>query len=226
MLKTIIDYAEIWAIFIPLIVLARHRKQPDYVKPIIWYLWLALLLNIACDLISFLAIRFRNPEEHKWWYSNTVIYNIHSIVRFALFSAFFLRLREFGRKWIWYASVVFIVATIVIELFSDDSIFNTKLINSSLFLTESFILLLLCMAYYLKAIRSSEVKLGKQKSFWIVTGIAIYCVVNFFVFLFYKPFVLELSPLAHGVWRLHNVAFVIWSIFTAIALYVSVRDFD
>ena len=55
--------------------------------------------------------------------------------------------------------------------------------------------------------------------FWVVTGLSIYVVINFFVFLFYVPLLTENPDLADRMWSIHNLAYITMCIFIAKAFY-------
>ena len=80
------------------------------------------------------------------------------------------------------------------------------------------------MQYYLAELRGDDDKILSGADFWIVTGLGIYVVVNFFVFLFYVPMLNIDEQLATNIWNVHNVAFVIFCIFISKAFYGSVRN--
>ena len=85
LLLSALDWSEVWALLIPLLVLLFHPKQPNHLKPVIIYLWLALLLNSIIDLLWVFKIYL--PD---WLRSNNPVYNIHSVARFICFSFFFI----------------------------------------------------------------------------------------------------------------------------------------
>src|SRR5436190_16697239 len=87
----IFDWLEVWALFIPLIVFFKHRKQPSYVTSIIFYLFLALFLNSFIDIIWKFHKKYHFPE---WLTGNNYLYNINSIIRLLCFSVFFIKLNQ------------------------------------------------------------------------------------------------------------------------------------
>ena len=107
-LQFILDWSEIWALLIPLIVLLFQRKQPVSLKPVIIYLWLALLINVVIDVI----MAFKNYFP-GWLQSNNPFYNVHSVIRFICFSIFFIQLPQASffnlKKLLPILSVVFII---------------------------------------------------------------------------------------------------------------------
>ena len=73
-------WSEVWALLIPLAIVFIYKAESP-IKPIIIYIFLALLLNTASDLISY----FTN-ELPGWLQNNQILYNFHSIARTLLFS--------------------------------------------------------------------------------------------------------------------------------------------
>ena len=211
----ILDWSEVWAIFIPLLVLLIKREQPQFLKPLIIYLWLALVLNLVGDTIG----DFKIYLPH-WLHSNNVLYNIHSLVRFFCFSYFFLLLGKNFRgnidKLINFGALIFILYNFIfVEKFN-----NFDHLSGNLLATEAYVLLVYCMQYYLFQLRADTAEFKRKKDFWIVTGLSIYVVVNFFVFLFYVPMLTENPKLADQMWNVHNLAYITLCIFIAKAFYV------
>ena len=213
-LSSILDWSEVWAPMIPLLVLLFHRRQPDCLKPVIVYLWLALLLNITIDLIWILK-----KYLPYWLQSNNPVYNIQSVVRLACFSVFFIRLPQSQfvgfRRILAGISVVFII--INFSLF--ENFFNPKHLDGNLLSAEAYILLAYCMQYYLAELRDDSKDFTNEPNFWVVTGLSIYVVVNFFVFLFYIPMYNKDGNLADKIWDVHNVAFILFCILLTKAFY-------
>ncbi|MBB5638194.1 hypothetical protein HDE68_004120 [Pedobacter cryoconitis] len=87
-LQTILDWSEIWALFIPAAALL-YIKQPVIFKPVVLYIWLALVINKLIDVIwKFKTIL---PASLN---SNNSLYNLHSVFTFFLFSSFFIYLKQ------------------------------------------------------------------------------------------------------------------------------------
>lgn len=218
-LQLILDWSEVWALLIPLIVLLFKRKQPHFLKPVIIYLWLALLINLMIDVIMVYKKYF--PD---WLQSNNPYYNIHSVARFACFSIFFIQLPQTSfttlKKLLAILSVVFIL----INFSFFDNFFNPEHLSGNLLATEAYLLLVYCMQYYLSELRDDNNALASGPDFWIVTGLSIYVVINFFVFLFYVPMIDTAPSLADNIWNVHNIAFIIFCIFITKALYGPFRN--
>ena len=218
-LSSVLDWSEVWALLIPLGVWMLRRRQPATVKPVIVYLWLALLINLVIDIIMAINIAKGSSEL-----SNNPYYNLHSLARFACFSIYFIQLPQPSftalKKYIAVFSILFVVGNFLLV----DNFFDHDHFSGNLFVTEAYLLLIYCMQYYLGELKRDDDDLFNGPDFWIVTGLGIYVVVNFFVFLFYLPMLRINLPLATNIWNVHNIAFIILCIFIAKALYGPFRN--
>src|SRR6266542_1004544 len=216
-LQLIFDWSEAWALLIPLLALTHSGKQPPFLKPVIVYLWLALLLNVTGDVIADFKKYFSS-----WPQSNTPLYNIHSIIRFTCFCYFFMLLKQPYflqlKKILPLISLLFIL----INFGFFENFFNVDSLSGNLLSAEAYLLLIYCMLYYLAQLRDETDVIPRGPDFWVVTGLSIYVVINFFVFLFYVPMIQENSELADNMWSVHNVAYIILCIFIAKAFYAPV----
>lgn len=214
LLQALLDWSEVWALLIPLTVLLLRHQQPAFLKPVIIYVWFAFIINLVIDVIMVYKVYFPN-----WLQSNNPYYNIHSVARFTCFSIFFIQLQPASfvilKKLLAFLSVVFIL----INFSFFDNFFNPQHFSGNLLATEAYLLLVYCMQYYLSELRDDNNTFAGGPDFWIVTGLSIYVVINFFVFLFYIP-MLNVNPLlADRIWNVHNIAFIIFCIFITKALY-------
>lgn len=219
--QAILDWSEIWALLIPLIVLRTRQNQPLYLKPVIVYLWLALIINSVIDILA--QYNLGKSEEDQ--VGNNVYYNIHSIVRFACFSYFFISLGQpYFSKLKKMLPVISLLFIIIIFGFVD-KFFNKDALSGNLLSTEAYMLLIYCLLYYLSELRDEIEIFRSEKPFWVVTGLSIYVVINFFVFLFYNP-LLNIGKInfAIQIWNVHNIAYIIFTIFITKAFYVSNPD--
>jgi F0F1-type ATP synthase membrane subunit a len=158
-----------------------------------------------------------------WMQSNTVLYNLHSMIRFACFSLFFIGLQQRGPtklyKWLPLLSLLIFVLNFSLI----DDFFNPDSLSGNLLAGEAYILLIYCMVYYLFKLRDDELMITQEPDFWVVTGLAIYVVVNFFVFLFYGPMLNQNVQLAEDIWDVHNYAYITLCLFIAKAIYDAPR---
>lgn len=215
----ILDWSEVWAILIPLAVLFFRPAQAKSLRPVIIYLYLALIINIGIDVISELNA-INSPE---FILSNNPLYNLHSIVRFTCFSIYFIKLPS-GYFPILKKAIPFVMVVFLVFNFGFfENIFEKMHLSGNLLAAEAFLLLLYCMQFYLSSLKETNTSVTASPHFWVVTGLSIYLVINFFVFLFYV-LMLDIDPdLAEKIWNLHNIAFIIFCIFTAKAFYGSAR---
>ncbi|HSZ34252.1 MAG TPA: hypothetical protein VK772_13135 [Puia sp.] len=215
-LTKILDWSEVWALFIPLLALMLKREQPRFLKPVIVYLWIALVLNFIGDTIG----DFKVYLPH-WLHSNNVLYNFHSLIRFFCFSYFFLLLGKNFKspvnKLINFAALGFIIYNFIFL----ENFINFHHLSGNLLATEAYVLLIYCIQYYLFQLKTDTIDFKRKKDFWVVTGLSIYVVVNFFVFLFYVPMLTENPNLSEQMWSVHNLAYITLCIFIAKAFYVS-----
>ena len=216
----ILDWSEVWALLIPLVVLHFYPEQPACFRPVIVYVWLALLLNLSCDIIAAFKTTYHFPA---WLQSNNPLYNIHSVIRMVCFSYFFIALKNPFYKTIKKAIPVFSLFFIGVDLLFIENLFSAERLSGNLLSIEAYFLLVFCLLYYLAQLRSDEDRVISGPDFWIVTGLCIYVVINFFVFLFYNPMLDENIPLAIKIWNVHNIAYIIFCLFIAKAFYAPAR---
>jgi hypothetical protein len=214
-----LDWSEVWALIIPLSVLLFKRQQyPSSLKPVIVYLWLGFLINLVIDVIMGINVYFR-----KDLFSNNPFYNIHSVIRFACFSIYFIRLQPNSFPKTKRALTIFSLLFLVINFLFFEKFFNYDSFSGNLLATEAYLLLVYCMLYYLTELKNDKDNLFDSPHFWIVTGLCIYVVVNFFVFLFYLPMLYVDQDLAINIWNVHNIAFIIFCVFITKAIYGTFR---
>jgi hypothetical protein len=214
-LSKIYYYSEVWMLLIPIALFYIKKEQPAYMKPIKIYVWVALFLSSLCYSVDIFFEAL--PKNLR---SNTIIYNLHSLGRFLLFSWFFIQVKPqyFKRINIFIIGLFLTIFLIYFSFF--DNFFNKNYISGDMMSGESFFLLCLSMVYYLTILRSENPRFTNRKDFWVVTGLAIFCAINFFIFLFYMPLLTESIKVAINIWEIYIVAFNIFIIFLSIAIYV------
>lgn len=215
-----LDWSEVWALLIPLFVSLIHPKQSVFFKPVIAYLWLALILNFAGDIIADFKIPYHFPG---WLQSNNPLYNIHSVIRFSCFSYFFVALNQPSFKTIKKILPIISLLVLIIDFSFFENFFNKDHLSGNLLSAEAYLLLIYCMLYYLDEVNNETEIITRYGSFWIVTALTIYVVINFFVFLFYVPMLNQNFALANNIWNIHNVAYIIFCLFLAKAFYATDR---
>jgi hypothetical protein len=113
---------------------------------------------------------------------------------------------------------------VIINFTFFENFFNPLHLSGNLLAAEGYLLLIYCMLYYLSRLKDEIEVLTSGKDFWVVTGLSIYVVINFFVFLFYVPMLKENPQLAINMWSVHNVAYIILCIFISKAFYATAAN--
>lgn len=211
----IIDWSEVWALFIPLFILL-YKKQPSHLKLVVFYIWMALAINLSIDFIW----KFRNilPVAFK---SNNFLYNIHSIVRFYLFSAFFICLDQPFIVALKRAIPVCFTLFLIVNFIFFENFFDYWKLSSRLLSTEAILLLFYVIQYYLFEIKKNVTIKITNSSFWIITGLGIFVALNFFIFLLYNELTIHFQNFAINLWSLHNISYIIFNLFIAKGFYES-----
>jgi hypothetical protein len=213
-----LDWSEVWALFLPLSVWFFSRRQPAAMKPVLVYLVLALLINIGIDVILMV-----NISSSGILLSNNPLYNVHAVVRYFCFSFYFIAMPHSTYKKTKIILFVIFLLFSIINFTVYDQFFNYNAFSGNLHTIEAYLLLIYCMIYYLEALKDDEKNLFLETDFWVVTGLSIYVVVNFFVFLFYQPMIDVDVKLAINIWNVHNIAFIIFCLLITKAIYASSR---
>lgn len=216
-LHQILDWSEVWAPLIPLVVLSFRGGQPKYTVPVIYYLWFALVIDAFIDV----GWKFSRCVP-GWMYPNNYLYNIHSVGRFICFSTFFYQLGYPFRTRLDKTVMAMAVLFILINFLFFEPFYNPTLFSSRLFAIESGLLLFYCLRYYLMQAQAGKAD-ERGADFWVITGLSIYVVFNFFYFLFYTTLASkkQYETFVVNMWNFHNVTFVILCIFIARAFYVA-----
>jgi hypothetical protein len=218
----ILDWSELWAPLLSLIILLFYPRQPKFLKPIIVYLIGAVIFSLFGDIIA--EAKREHYDLPHWLQTNLYLYNLHSIVRFICFAAFFnaiLKPYSNIRKWLAILAGVFLLANFI---FFED-FFNFWTFSSRLLSVEAGLLLLFCLQYYIIKLNEEETTTKRTPDFWVVTGLCIYVVVNFFIFLFYTT--LAAGPYKRfllSIWNVHNISYIVLCILLAKAFYDPARS--
>lgn len=216
--RSILDWSEVWALVIPLAVLLWKGKQPGVNKPVVYYVYFALFINLCIDLIW--KLRTVIPEPYN---GNNYLYNVHSIVRFLLFSMYFIRLRQPFLVRIKKLLVPVFILFLVINFGFFERFFNYWMFSSRLLSVEAVFLLFYTLQYYLFMLQVDDGISTGRSDFWIATGLGAYVAINFFIFLLYNKLTKELVNFAVIIWNVHNISYVILNIFLAKSFYEAKR---
>lgn len=182
------------------------------------YVCIAFVLNFAQDYIWVFGITFAFSSTPG---DNIILYNTHSIIRLLLFSWFFIQLKQpilSGLKKI--VPFIFVILTLVNFIFFEKyTDFSSRTLSS-----ESGFLLFYCLLYYLNILSlDHHIVYKTSPEFWIVTGLSIYVVINFPIFLFYKNLSAKYENFATHIWDVHNITYIIFCILIAKGFNVSKR---
>lgn len=212
----ILDFSEVWALLIPLLVLLWKKNKSLYLKPICIFIITVLLINVGIVIISEFKGKLKIPEGSFFW-SNNFLYNLSSIVRLLLFAWFFNLLHQRFmhriKKIIPYGFLLFVLINFI---FFEDFFFQNSF-SSRLLSTEAALLLFYCLQYFIYIIIDEKnINLKNRPGIWIVTGLTIYVAVNFFIFLFYLYLSDVKRNFAVNIWDIHNIAFILFCILIAI----------
>ena len=242
-LQGILDWSEVWAPLIPLVCVSFMNRQPDYFKPVIAYLWFALLIGAFADAGWKFQVSVKEVTDvycnncyssddlngkflqatPGWMYPNTYLYNVHTIGRFICFSIFFYLLNKSFRTRLNKMILSAVLLFIIINFATAEEFYNPSSFSSRLFAVECGILLFFCLRWYLSQLHGKVDVAKKAGEFWVITGLSVYVVFNFFFFLFYTTLMTqeEYWDFVAGMWHFHNITFIILCIFIARGFYAA-----
>lgn len=214
-LQVILDWSEVWALLIPAAVLL-YKKQPAIHQPVVFYIWIALGINIIIDFIwKFKNLLPVNLSSNNW------LYNLHSVVTFFLFSSFFIGLKKpviVKMKKI--PQIAFIVFLLVNFMFYEN-FFDYWRLSSRLLSVEAILLLFYSLGYFLIKVHENVNVNIFTSDFWIATGLGLYVAVNFFIFLLYNELTIHMINFAINLWNVHNISYIVFNLFIAKGFYES-----
>lgn len=225
-LQIIIDWAEVWALLIPLLVYYLYKPKVAWTKPLKLYLMIAFLINLTGNLIWYrlkLGIGDWIYSNFSYFYNsdgafdNTILYNLHSVIRFLFFVAFFNYLNKVFKK------LNLVIPAMFLLMFFTTFVFYKDIREFSSFLlgTEAALLLVYCLTYYLLLLKDEESSIKKSPHFWTVTGLSIYVVINFPIFLFYNVLAKQAENFAVNIWDIHNISYLTLCLFITKSFYAA-----
>ena len=228
-LKEILDWSEVWAPLIPLTVYLLLRPKNNWIKPILFYLVIAVLFSTIVDLTwksKRLSIEEWCQRTFSWLYIgekkdlyNTIFYNLLSFSRFIFLTWFFAIINKIHLRLYKALLFSFVVLVLVNFIFFEDIILD---FSSRTFTVEALILLLFSLLYIYKVNLDDEIASPLSlPEFWVVTGITIYTTVNFLIFLFFDYLITAFEEYAIDIWNVHNVTNIILCLFISIGFIKS-----
>jgi hypothetical protein len=222
-------WSEVWALLIPLTIFFLKRNSiTGILKPVVYYLFIAFVLNFIADFIW----RFQSPTRldlPEWLQNNIPVYHIHAIARLILFAWFFNLLKEPFlvkiKKYIPYVFLLFVLLNYTVIKSPRSFLIEY---SSELHAAEAAILLFYCLQHYVYLAQAEQIFYPNRRSVaWIVAGLTIYVGVNFFIFLFYSVLMSvseQFQQFAEDIWEVHNVSYVLLCCFIAKGLYESTKS--
>ncbi len=212
LINTIINWSEVWSLLMPLIIILLYKPTGHGVKSLILYVVLAFVLNtIATIMVEYY---FSMPD---WLKNNNILYNIHSFIRVVLFSWYIMTIRQYR-----FPPVlrILLVAYLVFVIINFTFLHSPFFISSHLFAAESIVLLVFCLSFFFRSMQDdSNVNWLKHPSFLVCTGISLYEVTSFFIFLFFYPLFEKNPEFGDLTMSIHNVMYIILCIMLAYTLY-------
>ncbi len=214
--RSIFDWSEVWALFLPLAILFKYKPKKDWVKPVIIYLFIALVLNIVIDFMWYVNKNnwFDSRPGDRW--NNNILYNLQSVNRLFLFSWFFSTLGDHFKKITRLLPAIFLISSLIYFSF-----FNSFLVISSyLMAMEAGFLLIYCLWFTYTLIKEDQLhSIISHNCYWVIGGLTIYTSVSFFIFLFYNYLMNHYKEYSVSLWDIHNVLFMILCVSISIAFY-------
>jgi len=208
MLIAFLNWSEAWACLIPLYVFIVKRPGDKYFGIIAAYFLTALCINILAD-VSWIFNACMPPN----FKNNNFLYNISSMLRTLVFLFFFRNVIYYQFKnYFSFFAVAYIVFSLLFFIINEE---NFIFLNSFLHATEGFILLVLCIAYFIASIKSEDVSISYSPCFFIICGLALYEAVSFFVFLFYEYNMSHNRKFDSAIWYVHDCIFIVFCILIA-----------
>lgn len=227
-LKELLDWSEVWATLIPLTVYLIWKPKANWLKPILLYLVMALILNLVIDFTwkaSSLGLSDWRKKIFWWLYVeekgkkflyNLIFYNVNSCIRLLCFSWFFYLVNPAYRKIYMFITALFL-SGIVMNFIFFENIFLS--FSSRLHTIEAAILLFYCLLYYYAVNMDEEIPSPLAlPPFWTVMGMTLYTSVNFLIFLFFKYLTDSEKNYAIEVWNVHNLVYIVLMISLAVAI--------
>ena len=211
LLNAILKWSEVWALLIPLTILITLRHRMKGMRIIIFYVFIALFLNMSATLIS--QFHKQLPADFR---NNNLFYNLHSIFRVLLFGWFILNLKLFQSFWLPKIVLpVYFIFLLINFIFFE----NLMELSTPLFTAESIVLLVLSLFFFIKSMQDeSEINWLKHPSFLVCTGIILYEALSFFIFLFFYPLFDKNPEFGLLTMKIFSFSYIILCILLALAL--------
>jgi hypothetical protein len=216
-IQIIRNWSEVWALLIPLIVIVIYKPKAPDIRPLVLYVITAFILNFTATFI--VEYYYYLPTGLQ---NNNLLYNLHSIARVVFFSWYILKITPPKLLFIYKAILsVYVIFILVDFLFFESPIF----ISPSLYSAGSFVLLFLCLTFFLRSMQDeSGTNWISQPSFLVCTGISLYEAITFFIFLFIYPVAEKNPDFGRLSFKIYQAIFIVFCVLLALALYRSKKQ--
>jgi hypothetical protein len=207
-------WAEVWPLLIPLFIFFIYGVKDKSNKPIIIFV-------IASFFVSLIAIVFTQfyTRMPTWFKSNGILYNINSILRTILFGWYILQIAQVKRFIFTRILLMLYIGTTILFILLSKSIWS---LDVPIFASESIVLLILCLTYFLNSIMDDDVTLSfKDPVFLVCAGLSFYEGMNFFFYLFIYALSDSNHNLGYITMKISQYSFIALCILLGIALYLS-----
>ena len=213
-LSKVLMWSEVWSLLIPLAIIIIYRVKGSDMWPVVLYVTIAFVLNLAATLIS---VYYNSLPS--WLQNNNILYNLHSLVRVLLFSWYVISLKLIRPEWLTKIILpVYVTLVLINFIFLESPLF----LNTRLFSAESIVLLTLCLLYFISSMRDeSDNNWLRHPSFLICAGISFYEAITFFIFLFFYPLLEKNLEFGVLTMKIYSVSYIILCVLLALALYRS-----
>jgi len=201
---------------IPLITLSLKRSgRPRWIIHLRRYLASYIILVSLANSVYYLKPLLEHifSEEFLGRINNSIFNITLSALTFCFFALIFeeflpSKFKIINRTIMFIAVLFFIANTIWWEGINVFNTYSAALAN--------FILIGYCVSYYQRQLQSLQTLfIEKQPSFWIVSGIFIYCAGNFFLFTTYNYLTFHYTIFAFYSWYINDFLILIMNIFFA-----------
>jgi len=216
MFQFILDWLELLALIIPMLIIFLYRPRGKTSRWLIIYIILALILNGFI-----IAIAEFNNYMPLWLKNNNIFYNLHSICRVICFSLYLLTARIYKFPLFLKSLLILYALFILINfLFIDNLLF----LSSNIYAAESIILLLFCLSFIFRSVlNESDTHWIKHPPFLVCAGVCLYEVMTFFGFLFFDYISYSRDPkdlaFAQVFLKIFVIAYALLCVLIAVALY-------
>lgn len=219
LLQVLDDWLEVWPIVIPLIIILIYRPKEPQIRPLIIYIYIAFVLNLAATLV--IAFFYSLPLSLR---NNTYLYNIHAVVRVMFFSWYIFSIRWQNKMNVLVSILTAFLIFTVIHFWRFFSLMEFSNILHSL---EAVLLIALCALFFLNIINDdSEKDWMSEPSLLICIGIGIFETVALFIYLFFY----ELSNKDHDFGKItmtiRKLSYLILCIMIGIAMLKTMRSYN